>query len=941
MYSTNNNILQIDFKDKSLDDRVQLTFFKGPASNTTPDNSDPIDWDDLSQMLSEPEQGPKDGSYFVRTVCDGKRSDDNMDPLSGILIIDADSGPNGAPCPPPDYVTDVFSDLGYHFFLYTSYSNTPEKQKYRIIFNLDRKVNQAELKRLYNGTIDNLSENGVRIEKNSESVTWSQAWYRPRYETEEQRKNFFHGEGGFKKLPVDEFLDKVAEEEPAPKIELTQDQNQKLKKGTPPCIEFYCNDTQLETTDRRNFNLTKMSLVAYCISAGLDEEEAVSLCQTFINGYGFSNSLKTPEARLSNFKKCYRSMKQNGCAFSCATVKTLGAPGYAFDCNKCALIKPNTVNEVFEWLNNNKEEDILAGWVEKTKGMDEVSTARVIQAVSERTHIGKMPLKKSLKTQQKSWTLENRKKAEKKKGIELKAAGIQEITYLKTATGETVMQLAEALKQLDTVYRYGSTLVSIVDARPESVKMVKQIHDSGGALQVKKIINSLTIEILRHELEKVARCVEYDKNGEKTDILIPKHIIQGLLDSPSTNDKPLTGIVEHPYIDVDYNPATKQGYDPKTGLFISYSPDLVHNFNNAPSMAQAQAAYQYLRDEVLADFPFASELDIVGAISILLTALQRKMITGDSGCPGYEGDAPTQSTGKTAFMQIVSYSIYNCPIAVTSWSDSDEEMGKHLLGILREGHSCVLFDNLPQGTTLESNELAKAVTNPTYSKRLLGKNETVTVPSQVLWLFTGNNISITGDFNTRILQIRLDAKMADPDRRKFKRPDLGAWCLQNRPKIIQACMTIILAGKNASSDIAPTRFREWDKFVRMPLFEVTGIDIGDLFERNKAADPKIEGQQMLLEAWFEVFGNQSITTKEVLTKIGKDGSDRGTDITALADTLKDTFSGNLPTTRELGIKLGSFKGRILGEYRVEVTKGTSREQINRNCYQVIKIELDV
>ena len=164
--------------------------------------------------------------------------------------------------------------------------------------------------------------------------------------------------------------------------------------------------------------------------------------------------------------------------------------------------------------------------------------------------------------------------------------------------------------------------------------------------------------------------------------------------------------------------------------------------------------------------------------------MQRKLISG--GCPGFGFTAPIQSSGKTALCQAIIYSLHGRPAAATSYSDNDNEMAKHILGILQEGHSAILFDNIAEGSVIESNELAKVITSDTYSNRLLSKNKTITVPCSVLWLMTGNNISVCGDFNTR--------------------------------------------------------FPAWDRFVRLPLHKVSGIDIAEMFQKNKLSDPKIEGQ---------------------------------------------------------------------------------------------------
>ena len=219
------------------------------------------------------------------------------------------------------------------------------------------------------------------------------------------------------------------------------------------------------------------------------------------------------------------------------------------------------------------------------------------------------------------------------------------------------------------------------------------------------------------------------------------------------------------------------------------------------------------------------------------------MITDDAGCPGYLFTAPIQSSGKTTLCQLINYALYGRPVAATSFAKDDTEMAKHLLGILQEGQSCVLFDNLPEGLVIDSYELAKAITSDSYSNRWLGQNQTVTVPSSVLWLITGNNISVSGDFNTRFLNIELDTKDANPDQRCFKRRDIGVWCEQNRSKILGACMKVIIEGASyTNTDLKPTRFPEWDRFVRFPLFKTSGTDIAEIFQKNKLSDPKIEGQ---------------------------------------------------------------------------------------------------
>ena len=247
-----------------------------------------------------------------------------------------------------------------------------------------------------------------------------------------------------------------------------------------------------------------------------------------------------------------------------------------------------------------------------------------------------------------------------------------------------------------------------------------------------------------------------------------------------------------------------------------------------------------------------------------------------------------------------------------------------------------MFDNLQEGSVVESNELAKVLTADSYSNRWLGRNQTITVPCSVLWMFTGNNVSVCGDFNTRILPIELDPRTANPDQRSFSRGDVGSWCEQNREKILSACMQVIMAGKDFNrSGVKPSRFPTWDKFVRCPLLKITGEDIGEIFQKNKQADPKIEGQRAFFETWFDVFGSTPVTAKEILNRCqaGTNCSTEGDQ--AMLEAMEDIFSSGVPTTRSLGKWLSGMKNRFFGDYKlIHAGVGTNRVQKDKALWSV-------
>ncbi len=430
------------------------------------------------------------------------------------------------------------------------------------------------------------------------------------------------------------------------------------------------------------------------------------------------------------------------------------------------------------------------------------------------------------------------------------------------------------------------------------------------------------------------------KNGDRT-VQWPKLIIDGIGQQNEVKFPPLTGVVPHPFIGVNGAVFAKQGYDKSTGLFARYDNSIYKNLPINPTKANINQSLTFITDSVFEDFPFADEIDAIAAVAALLTALQRKVITDDSGCPGFLFDAPAQSTGKTILAQTISYSIFGKQAAATSWSDNDNEMGKHILAILREGRSCVLFDNIPEGSRLTSNELSKAMTGNSYSGRMLGGNTTITVPTNVLWLFTGNNISVCGDFNSRILPIRLDSREADPDRRTFKRQDIGMWCLKHRAEIIRACLKIVMGDGSATPNITgQSRYPVWNKYVRLPLLAASGVDVADLFQHNKTSDPEMDSKKSFLEAMFKEYGGKSVTAKDICRNVVNPNSANGTIYkdSALGGAFTDLFSENIPSSRTLGIWLGKLKDQIIGGYSLTSATGTTGENKNRSVWTVEKVD---
>jgi hypothetical protein len=580
-------------------------------------------------------------------------------------------------------------------------------------------------------------------------------------------------------------------------------------------------------------------------------------------------------------------------------------------------------------------EDISHRWTEQLKTMSPTSREEVRKAVHGLTGIDLGVLNAELKEAERRWERDAQKK--KNQDIVEKATGDRriEIWYDPAEIPSIVSRVAKAVFEDpdgDPVMGYGQALVSVIQSHPQTVREVEAADD--GDYTLMPIIKALRQEGLALRLSEDVAFFVNDANGNAKQIAPPPLLLRTMLEVSPEKAPGLVGVLEHPAMNPDGEVISGHGYDRDTGFFKRIPDDLVPDLPEQIRQDDAARALKWIIDNVCADFPFASDNDLAGFLSLLLTAIQRRLISGDEGCPGGGISAPVQASGKTALTQVLFQLVLGRSAAATAWVQDDVEMGKHLLAVLLEGHPAVLFDNLPEGGVIESNELAKAMTSATYSGRVLGENRKAVAPTNVLWLFTGNNVTPTGDFNTRVLLIYLDPECESPENRTFTRPDLAGWCAENRAKFFDAAMTILVGYYRARAagngvDIKPSRYREWDKIIREALIWAGAADPAELFDKNKMEDPVVEGRRNLLSAWHGRFGDRPVAVSDVIKRTS--GSDNlfpeNDPLTLLRNAIHDILPHGRVNSKALGTTLSKFKGRWIDGYQLQAvdTKGRSKK----------------
>jgi putative DNA primase/helicase len=127
------------------------------------------------------------------------------------------------------------------------------------------------------------------------------------------------------------------------------------------------------------------------------------------------------------------------------------------------------------------------------------------------------------------------------------------------------------------------------------------------------------------------------------------------------------------------------------------------------------------------------------------------------------------------------------PAAFTSGHDA-AEFDKRLTAALTEARPAIFLDNF-NAKDLRSDILASALTEDPMMVRIMGHTKNVPLHTRTFVAITGNGIQVSEDMARRILKADLDAKMENPEQRKFA-PGFLQSVHDNRGKLLSDALTI-------------------------------------------------------------------------------------------------------------------------------------------------------
>lgn len=414
------------------------------------------------------------------------------------------------------------------------------------------------------------------------------------------------------------------------------------------------------------------------------------------------------------------------------------------------------------------------------------------------------------------------------------------------------------------VLQRGGMLVQIVPTQPSTA-----LQMASGAPVGRKIV-AMSVQRLIELGTLVADWQKPYKSGDGFRVQNCPHEVAATLFERQTWRFPvLTAVVESPTLRPDLSVIEGEGYDADTGLYLHFGGTRFPAINMRPTRDEALAALREFADELLAEFPFASDADRAVALAMILTAIARPALPG---APMFGISAVVMGSGKTYLAHVVSLLLTGRPAAVVAPPKDPAEWDKVLFSLFLDGDVLVLvIDNVEYQLT--SDLLCAILTSTSLRGRVLSASRMATVSTAATVICTGNNLMVAGDLSSRTLTCALDPKDAHPEHRRFAR-DLMRWIPANRGRLVSAALTFLRgfvhAGAPQLAGEPWQRFPEWDRLIRAAIVWAELPDPLLVLRRGEAQDPRRVEHGALMTAWSDANPDCGTMTVRELVKLAQD-----------------------------------------------------------------------
>lgn len=439
--------------------------------------------------------------------------------------------------------------------------------------------------------------------------------------------------------------------------------------------------------------------------------------------------------------------------------------------------------------------------------------------------------------------------------------------------------------------------------------------------------------------EWVSRYSRWQRTTAAKKVTIPTHppvpAVRAVRSAPDTSGALALGrVVQVPFFTSGGALADAAGYHADGCTWYEPSKRFdVPPVAEVPPQNHVDKSVSLIFNELLVDFPFASDGDRAGAAALLLEPFVRDMITGPT--PLHLIEASTPGTGKTKLALNCAAVALGCAprdVAAKPLSSEEPEIRKSITADLMEGRPVVFFDNVSH--SIRSPALAQALSSGAWSDRKLGEAGNVQYPIRCSWVMTSNNAGYDVDMARRISLIRLDLsslgvpasvqehpETRDPE--TLRHADLERWVMEHQGQLVWACLTLVQSWVAARRPQWPGTplgsFESWSQVVGGVL-EYAGVR-GFLTNREKIEASGADDRGMIvefLEGWWAAYRDAGVSAQDLgMLNIGLADDGSGGGVLGL--------NSKIGSSKAMGYWLKRHRDQVIGGFRIAPTPSNVRK----------------
>jgi hypothetical protein len=371
----------------------------------------------------------------------------------------------------------------------------------------------------------------------------------------------------------------------------------------------------------------------------------------------------------------------------------------------------------------------------------------------------------------------------------------------------------------------------------------------------------------------------------------------------------------------------KKGYD---GRFSSWLLPEAPEIDESITIKKAKEILK----KIYGEFCFKNKQSYTNAISHLLTEFCMGLLPHFNTLkPIFLWEANRERSGKDfggviPGLVMEGVAIQDVAISTDSkFGNHTEELRKKITTMLLNGRRRLHSSN--NRGCIKNEVLEALATLNVWSDRLLGGNKLVNLDNELIISLSANvGYTATPDFINRTRIIRLHLDIEDPNKRKFKNPNLHEWIKNNRSLILSCLFALVKNWFNEGMPKGKTLFTSFPEWAEV---------IGGIMVCNDLGDPCVSEDTHLISAdressdmkeFFELVYSEYPDVYQVKSKLLELLNDNS-DYNHLFSYL-DFNSRSGSTT--FAFLLKKYIGRVFSGIRLDIDRTKKQSRNHKFCF---------